>query len=267
MFNQLTSDIREMLHEQVTYRELLMQMTRRDLMLRYKQTIMGFGWAVFMPLMNTLIFSVIFVRVAPLDTGMPYPVFAYTGLMAWNLSASALRFAVSSLTANTNLVTKVYFPREIFPFSAVFVSLVDFAVSSVILVGLMIYYHMGIGPAILFLPVILVVHVAFTAGVSLLLAMGNLFFRDVKYLFEVVLMLWMFASSVLYPVSMVGGRLAILLQFNPMTPIIDAYRSVLLRNELPAAVPFGAASVLAVVTLAVGWVWFHRAEFRFAESV
>ena len=267
MFNQLASDVREMLHEQVTYRELLVQMTRRDLMLRYKQTIMGFGWAVFMPLMNTLIFSVIFVRVAPLDTGMPYPVFAYTGLMAWNLSASALRFAVSSLTANTNLVTKVYFPREIFPFSAVFISLVDFAVSSLILVAMMIYYHMGVGPAILFLPVILVVHVAFTAGVALLLAMGNLFFRDVKYLFEVVLMLWMFASSVLYPISMVGGKLAILLQFNPMTPIIDAYRSVLLKNELPALVPFGAAAVLAVVTLAVGWVWFHRAEFQFAESV
>src|SRR3954468_6039965 len=103
MLNQLTADVREMLEEQVTYRELLMQMTRRDLMLRYKQTIMGFGWAVFMPLLNTIIFSVIFVRVAPLDVGMPYVLFSYTGLMAWNLTASALRFAVNSLTANSNL--------------------------------------------------------------------------------------------------------------------------------------------------------------------
>src|SRR3954469_7393807 len=100
MFKQLTADVREMIAEQVTYRELLVQMTKRDLMLRYKQTIMGFGWAVFMPLMNTVIFSVIFVRVAPLDTGMPYPLFSYTGLMAWNLFASSLRFAVNSLTAN-----------------------------------------------------------------------------------------------------------------------------------------------------------------------
>jgi ABC-type polysaccharide/polyol phosphate export permease len=252
----------------VTYRELLMQMTRRDLMLRYKQTIMGFGWAVFMPLMNTIIFSVIFMRVAPLDTGpIPYPLFSYTGLMAWNLFASSLRFAVSSLTANTNLVTKVYFPREIFPFSAVIVSLVDFAVASIILIGMMIYWRFSPGTALLFLPVVLLVHVIFTAGVSLLLAMGNLFFRDIKYLFEVVLMLWMFASSVLYPVSLIGGKLAVLLQFNPMTPIIDAYRSVLLRNELPAAGPFAAASVLACLTLACGWVWFHRTEFRFAESV
>jgi len=267
MMNQLATDIREMLQEQVTYRELLIQMTRRDLMLRYKQTIMGFGWAVFMPLLNTLIFSVIFVRVVPLETGMPYPIFAYTGLMAWNLFASSLRFAVNSLTANTNLVTKVYFPREIFPFSAVVVSLVDFAVSSIILVGMMLYWRVAPGTALLFLPVVILVHVMFTAGVSLLLAMGNLFFRDIKYLFEVVLMLWMYVSSVMFPLSMVGGRLGFFLQFNPMAPIIDAYRSVLIRNELPAAGPFSAASVLACVTLACGWVWFHRAEFRFAESV
>jgi lipopolysaccharide transport system permease protein len=267
MFNQLTTDVREMLQEQVTYRELLMQMTRRDLMLRYKQTIMGFGWAIFMPILNTLIFTVIFQRVAPLDIDLPYPIFSYTGLIAWNLTASSLRFAVSSLSANTNLVTKVYFPREIFPFSAVFVSLVDFAVASTILVAMMLYYRIPPGSALLFLPVVLIVQLIFTAGMSLLLAMGNLFFRDIKYIFEVVLMLWMFASSVLYPISMVGGKLGYVLQFNPMTPIIDAYRSVILRNQMPSAGPFVAASILSLVTLAVGWVWFHRAEFRFAESV
>src|SRR3954469_9433150 len=124
MLNQLTADVREMLQEQVTYRELLMQMTRRDLMLRYKQTIMGFGWAIFMPLLNTVIFSVMLTRVATLATGMSYPLFAYCGLLVWNFFASALRFALASLTANTSLVTKVYFPREIFPFSAVFVSVI-----------------------------------------------------------------------------------------------------------------------------------------------
>jgi len=267
MLSRLTADVREMFQEQVTYRELLMQMTRRDLMLRYKQTIMGFGWAIFMSLLNTLIFTVIFQRVAPLNTDLPYPIFSYTGLIAWNLTASSLRFAVSSLSANTNLVTKVYFPREIFPFSAVLVAVVDFAVASILLVGMMVYYRIAPGAAILFLPVVLLVQLVFTAGVSLLLAMGNLFFRDIKYIFEVVLMLWMFASSVLYPVDKIGGRLGVLLQLNPMTPIIDAYRSVILRNELPAMAPFGAAAMLALLTLVGGWIWFHRAEFRFAESV
>ena len=198
---------------------------------------------------------------------MPYPLYAYCGLVSWNFFASSLRFAVNSLTGNSNLVTKVYFPREIFPFSTVVVSLVDFAVASVVLVLFMVYYGIGVTPAIAFLPVVLVVHVAFTAGVALLLAMANLYYRDVKYLFEVVLTLWMFATSVLYPVSKVGGRLAEVLQLNPMTPIIEAYRSVLLRGDLPAAGPFGLASVMAFTMLAFAWVVFHRAEFEFAEYI
>src|SRR5213596_615121 len=139
VFATLTNELREMALEQVQFRELLLQITLRDLRVRYKQTIMGFGWAMFMPLVNTAVFSVIFMRVAPLDTGMPYPLFAYCGLLTWNFSASSFRFAVTSLTSNANLVTKVYFPREIFPLSAVLVSLVDFFVGSIVLIGLMIY--------------------------------------------------------------------------------------------------------------------------------
>src|SRR5713101_10200684 len=140
-FATLTTDLRDMALEQVQFRELLLQMTLRDLRLRYKQTIMGFGWAIFMPLVNTAVFSVIFMRVAPLDTGMPYPLFAYCGLLTWNFSAAAFRFAVSSLTGNGNLVTKVYFPREIFPISSVIVSFIDFLVGSLVLVGLSVYYR------------------------------------------------------------------------------------------------------------------------------
>ena len=138
---QLWLDLKEMLAEQAQYRELLLQMTARDLLLRYKQTVMGFGWAVFMPLVNTAVFSVIFTRVAKLETPVPYPVFAFCGLWTWNFFASSLRFSVTSLTSNTNLVSKVYFPREIFPFSAVIVCLVDFAVGSLVLVALMLWYR------------------------------------------------------------------------------------------------------------------------------
>src|SRR5437868_11801877 len=113
------ADVREMLTELFDYRELLYQMTTRDLLLRYKQTVMGFAWAIFMPLLNTAVFSVIFTRVAPLQTPVAYPLYAYCGLWAWNFFASSLRFAVVSLTSNPNLVSKVYFPREIFPFSAI----------------------------------------------------------------------------------------------------------------------------------------------------
>lgn len=269
VLTRLAADIREMLHEQYEYWELLYVMTRRDLTLRYKQTIMGFGWAVFMPLLNTLLFSVIFVKVAPdlLTVGVPYPVFAFTGLLAWNLTASALRFSVSSLTANINLVAKVYFPREIFPFSAVFVSVVDYAVGAVLLVAMLIYYKVAVTPAVLFLPVVILVQVIFTGAVALFLAVANLFYRDVKYLFEVFITLWMFASSVVYPLDNLTGPARALLVLNPMTPIIDAYRDVILFGRLPPMGEFGAVAAVSMALLGWSWVMFHRAEYQFAELI
>ena len=263
-----------MVLEQFEYWELLYVMSLRDLQLRYKQTIMGFGWAVFMPLLNTVLFTVIFARVGNFDTGrdvngatIPYPVFAYCGLLAWNLTASSLRFSVSSLTANINLVAKVYFPREIFPFSSVIVSVVDFAVASLLLVAIMIYYQVPVTAAVLFLPVVLLVQVTFTAAVALFLAMANLFYRDVKYLFEVVITLWMFASSVLYPLKGLTGYPKAVLSLNPMTPILDAYRSVLLYGQLPPMTEFGILTLVSVGMLGAAWLMFHRSEYRFAELI
>ncbi len=241
-------------------------MTRRDLLLRYKQTVMGFGWAIFMPLVNTAVFSVIFTRVAPLEMSMPYPLFAYCGLLAWNFSASSFRFAVQSLTSNASLVTKVYFPREIFPISSVLVSIVDFAVGATVLVALMVYYQVAPTAALLALPWVLAVHIMFTLAISLLLAMANLFYRDVKYLFELVLTVWMFVSAVLYPVSQVGGMMGRLMRINPMTPILEAYRDVLLRGHAPNQA-FLVTTIFAAAFLLIAWVIFHRAEYAFAESV
>ena len=262
----LFADIREMVAEQIEYRELLWQMTMRDLLLRYKQTIMGFGWAVFMPLLNTAVFSVIFTQVADIQTPVPYPVFAYCGLWVWNMFASSLRFSVISLTSNATLISKVYFPREIFPFSSVLVCLVDFAVGSVMLVGLMMWYQVPVGLSLLWLPLVVAVHVIFTAAIALLLSMANLFYRDVKYLFEAVIAVWMFATSVVYPVDRVGGTIGELLRLNPMTPIIDGYRAVILLNSPPPAA-LATAAALAVGLFAAVWVQFHRKEFEFAESI
>jgi lipopolysaccharide transport system permease protein len=263
----LSRHVREMLLEQVEYRELLWQMTVRDLLLRYKQTIMGFGWAIFTPVVNTVIFTVIFTRVAPIATEVPYALYAYCGLLPWTFFASSLRFAASSLTGNTALVTKVYFPRENLAFSAVLVSFVDFLVASTVLIGMMFYFQLGISTSVLFLPILLLIQITFTAGLALILAMANLYFRDIKYIFELVLTFWMFATPVLYPVELVGGRLGELLRFNPMTPIIDGYRAVLLRGDLPAAAPLLWTTLIAVATLAIGWMVFHQKEFQFAENV
>jgi uncharacterized protein (TIGR03382 family) len=263
----LLQDMREMVAEQFQYRELLLQMTKRDLLLRYKQTIMGFGWAIFMPLVNTAVFSVIFTRVAPLDTPVPYPLFAYCGLLTWNFSASAFRTAVTSLTGNAGLVSKIYFPREIFPISSLAVSIVDFAVGSSVLIGLMIWYRIAPPAQIVLLPLVLLVHVLFNAAVSLILALANLFFRDVKYIFEVVITVWMFATSVLYPIQVIGGRLGLLLRLNPLTHIIEAYRATILGAGVINATEFGATALGAVLLLGGAWLLFHRSEYEFAERI
>jgi lipopolysaccharide transport system permease protein len=257
-----------MVSELIEFRELLVQMTTRDLLLRYKQTMMGFGWALMTPVLNTVIFSIIFMRVAPIDTPVPYPLFAYCGLLTWNFTASALRFSVSSLTANTNLVTKVYFPREIFPFSAVIVSLVDFLVASLVLAAMMLYYGVGLTSAALLLPLIVGVQILFTTALGLFLAMANLFYRDVKYLFDVLLIVWMFASAAVYPVeAMGGGTLGAVIALNPMTAIVDAYRRVLLLGTLPDPGAFAYVALLSCGLLPAAWLLFHRSEFRFAENI
>jgi lipopolysaccharide transport system permease protein len=263
----ITAELREMLTEQVEYRELLYQMTLRDLLLRYKQTVMGFGWAIFMPLINTAIFSIIFTRVAHISTPVPYPLFAFSGFLVWNFFASSLRFSALSLTSNSSLVTKVYFPREIFPFSAVLVCLVDLAVGATVLIGLMAYYGVAITAAILFLPVVMGVLLAFTCGIALLLAMANLFYRDIKYLFEVVITVWMFTTSVVYPAQSVGGGLGSFVAANPMTQIIEAFRAVVLYGQLPPTGPFAATAALSLAVLASAWHLFHQAEFTFAENI
>jgi lipopolysaccharide transport system permease protein len=263
---QLTADVREALHEQVEFRELLYQIICRDLLVRYKQTAMGFAWAVLTPVLNTIIFSVLFMRVAPIDTPVAYPLFVFCGLLVWNFTASALKFAVTSLTANTSLVTKVYFPREIFPFAAVVVALVDTAVAAVVLAGMMIYYGVAVTPMLLLLPGIVIIHTLFTTALALLLSMANLFYRDVKYLFDAILTVWMFASAVVYPASSLGGVLGFIVNANPMTAIVESYRYVLLYGAAPPATLLPAA-IVSVVLLPAAWLLFHRSEFRFAENI
>lgn len=264
--NSLSADLKEIVAEQYEYRELLFQITLRDLKLRYKQTAMGFGWAVFMPLLNTAMFSVIFTKVAPLETPVPYPLFAFVGLAVWNFFASSVKFAANSLSSNVNLVAKVYFPKEIFPISAVLVSAVDFLVSCVLIAVLMAFFGVTPGVSLLMFPLVLLVNIVFATAVGLFVAMANLFYRDVKYLIEAVLTVWMFATSVVYPVGEIGGTTGRILQFNPMTPIVDAYRSVITLGRFPGP-EFYAVAVLSVVLLGIAWLVFHRAEYQFAENI
>ena len=223
----------EALRELVDRRDLLLELASRDLRIRYKQTLLGAAWAIFTPLVLMVVFTQLFTRVARIDVGdAPYSIYVYCGLLPWQFFSASVKGAVESLTRNSRLVTKIYMPREVFPLSQIVSAGVDFSVASFVLAGQMVHYGVRPGAMLLLLPVVLAVQLLFTSGVCLLASMGNLFFRDVKYLSEVALMLWMFATSVVYPVP-TDGRWGWLLALNPMTPIIDSYRQILLYNAAP----------------------------------
>jgi len=266
MFGRLRRDIGEMFRELRDYRDLLFLMTRRTFILQYRRAVMGVGWAIFMPVINTVVFTMIFTKVAKIETSVPYPLFAYCGLLPWNLFATSLKNSANGLVINKALLTKVYFPREVFPFSTILVSVIDFTVGLSIVAGMMIYYRIPPTVTVCFLPVLIAVQLMLTAGLAMLLAPANLYYRDVKYILDVVIAVGMFATPVVYPTRHIGGTLGVLLQLNPLAPIIDGYRAILLRGELPHATAFPATAAFAFCLFAVGWIVFHRAEYAFAEN-
>ncbi len=259
------------------YRQLLVSLTWRDLRVRYKQTLLGMGWAMLLPLAMMLIFTFVFTRAVKVVDGMglsmPYPLFAYLGLVPWAFFSASLTGCVSSLVSNRNLVTKVNFPREVFPLSTIGSAFVDFLVAGSVLVGLVAYFHLtskwdfAFHWSLCFLPVVILVQLVFTAGLGLLLAMGNLFYRDVRQVTGVAVQLWMFVTCVLYPLPQDGSWFARCVWLNPMTPIIAAYRACIAEGLVPLDSRFVYATVVAGVTLIVGWACFRRWSHRFAECI
>ena len=267
MLASLSRDFREITAELTDYRELLWLMTRRDIVIRYRRAVLGFAWAIFTPVVNMVVFTIVFNRVAKIQTDVPYPVFAYAGLLPWSLLSSSLKSSIVSLVSNKGLVSKVYCPRELFPLSGMFVAGVDFLAGATVLAALMAYYAIAPSWTILLLPGLLLIQLMFMTGLGFLLAIANLYFRDVKYIFEVGLSLWMFATPVVYPVHEIDGLAGILVRANPMTPIIDGYRAVLLGGALPAPMSLAAAALVSLLLCIVGWVVFHRSEYTFAENI
>lgn len=260
------------LSELLKFKTLLWTLAWRDIRVKYKQSLLGIAWAMFIPISMTLLFSFVFTRVVTVKTDVPYPIFAYCGLLSWQFFSAATTAATNSLIANRSLVTKIYFPAEVFPLSSIIASFVDFLIGFIVLLGLMLYFSVSGHPIIvswtaIFIIVVVFVQVLFTAGVSFFLSMSNLFFRDVRYIYGVMITLWMFASSVVYPMKVANPNLQILLNLNPMTPILDAYRDVLLRGQLPDWGTFGYAGGVSVILCIAGWVCFFKMQYKFAEKV
>lgn len=251
-----------------SYRELLYFLVWRDIKVRYKQTALGAAWAVLQPVLTMLVFSVFFGRLAKVPSdGVPYPIFAYAGLLPWQLFSYALTESSNSLVGghNHNLITKVYFPRLVIPASSVLCGVVDFAISFGVFLLLMLYYRIAPTWAILLLPLFVLMELATALSVGLWLSALNVQFRDVRYTIPFLAQFWLYASPVAYPSSLVPARWRPLLGLNPMAGVVDGFRWALLGNTA-APGPLLWVSLAAVLLLLVGGLmYFSRMESTFAD--
>jgi lipopolysaccharide transport system permease protein len=222
------SSVTSLLKEVWVHRELLYFLIWRDLKVRYRQTLLGAAWVILQPLLTTLVFTVFMSKLARIPSdGIPYPLFAYAGLLPWMFFSNAVSASSYSLIANSFIVTKVYFPRLIIPAAMVGVRLVDFLVASVVLVALMLAYGVSMSASILMLPLLMVQITIFTLGISFWFSALNVKYRDIGTLLPVLIQLWMFASPIIYPSSLVPDRWRLLYSLNPIAGMVEAMRASL----------------------------------------
>jgi lipopolysaccharide transport system permease protein len=256
------------LKELWTCRELFYFLTWRDVKVRYKQTELGIAWAIIQPFITMIIFSLFFGRLAKIPSdGIPYPIFSFTALVPWIFFANALTQASNSLVGNSNLITKVYFPRIMIPISAVLSGTFDFALSFAVLVGMLYYYHMSVTSAILFLPFFLLLALITALGTSLWFSALNVRYRDVRFVVPFIIQLWMFATPIAYPSTLIPGRWRLLYGLNPMVGVVEGFRWILTGTQTQPSPVIAASTVVALALLIGGALYFKRVEKTFADVV
>jgi lipopolysaccharide transport system permease protein len=251
------------------YRELLFFLVWRDVMVRYKQTVLGAAWAVLQPLTMMVVFTIFFSRLAGVPSdGIPYPLFAFAGLLPWTFFAAAVGFAGNSVVSSERLITKVYFPRLAIPFAAVGACVVDFAIAFGMLLVLMLWYGVVPGVALLLAPVVFVAIGLSAVGVGTALAALNVAYRDFRYVIPFLLQVWMFATPTVYmqPDPSRGEAIHALLAFNPMTALVEAFRACCLGRPVPWT-GLGIAAVASVAVFLAGCWYFRCVEDSFADII
>lgn len=258
-------DFKEFWH----YRELFYFLTWRDVKLRYKQTVLGIGWAVLQPFLTMVVFSIIFGQIAKMPSdNIPYPIFSYAGLLFWNIFSSSLNNASQSLISNSNIIQKVYLPRIILPAASIIVTIVDFLFASSVLAGIMFYYHfMPNFMAIFFLIPLLIITLIASLGLGLFLSALNVKYRDVRYILPFFIQLLIYITPVIYPVSIFPQKIQWILYLNPMTGVIETFKSTFLGTGVVIWQNLAVSTAMAVVFLILGVWYFIKTEKIFADVI
>ncbi len=256
------------------YRELLYFLVWRDVKVRYKQTALGAAWAVLQPTMTMVVFTIFFGGLAGISSdGIPYPIFSYAGLLPWTFFAQGLSQSSNSLVNSQHLITKVYFPRLVIPLASVLAGAVDFVLAFVVLLGLMAFYGIWPGLAVLWLPLLLLLAFATALGVGLWLSALNVEYRDVRYVVPFIAQIWLFVTPVIYPTSAVTARLDALglpgwaYGLNPMSGVVEGFRWAVLGSGSPPGPLVMVSAVVSLVLVATGALYFRRMERTFADVV
>ena len=256
------------LREVWEYRELLYFFVWRDVKVRYKQTVLGAGWAILQPFFTMIVFSIFFGRLAKIPSdGLPYPVFSYAALLPWTYFSNSLSACSDSLVGSATLITRAYFPRMLLPFSSVLGGLVDLAVASIVLVGMIVFYGISLSWSALLLPAFVMLAMGTALGVGMLLAAFNVRYRDVRYVLPFMTQLWLFATPVAYPVSIVPEQWQWLYGLNPMVGVVEGFRWALTGTASPSISAIVSSSVVVVVSLLGGAIYFSCTERTFADVV
>ncbi|HUH96503.1 MAG TPA: ABC transporter permease [Anaerolineales bacterium] len=250
------------------YRELVYFMIWRDIKVRYKQTMLGAAWAIIQPVLTMLVFNFIFGSVAKVPTdGIPYPIFSYTALLPWGLFSAALNNASRSLTTNTNMVTKIYFPRLVLPLASVLGGLVDFAIAFLLLIAMMIYYRVTPTAAIWTLPLFILLSIISALGVALWLAAINVQYRDVNYVLPFLTQFWLFLTPVAYSAKVISAKWQIAYSLNPMAGVVNGFRWALLGTNTGPGLYMAVSVVISLIFLVSGLFYFRSMERTFADTI
>lgn len=250
------------------YRELLYFLCWRDIKVRYKQTALGVAWAIVQPLMTMVLFSLFFGRLAKMPSdGVPYPLFVFTALVPWMFFSNGITQSAGSLVENASLLKKVYFPRLAVPIASIIAGVVDFFCSFVVLIALMLYYGVVPSLSILTLPLFLALACTASLGIGLWLSALNVQFRDVRYVIPFLTQLWLFATPIAYPSSLLSEPLRSLYGLNPMVGVVEGFRWALLGTETSPGPMLLVSSLVSVLVLVTGAFYFRRMEVTFSDRV